>query len=78
MIPIYLLNLIGGLGCLTACDTPLFLLLEAGDLCIYSIQYRNTLMTLLPLVFLRKLGVATLRNHLWLVRSLALLPLNAE
>lgn len=50
MIPIYLLNLIDGMGCLTACDTPLFLLLEMGDLYIYPIQYRNTLMILLPLV----------------------------
>ena len=47
MIPIYLLNLIGDSGCLTTCDTPLFLLLEVGGLYIYSIQYVNTLMTLL-------------------------------
>jgi len=46
MIPIYLLNLIDGMGCLTACDTPLFLLLEMGDLYIYPIQYRYALDTI--------------------------------
>ena len=58
----YLLNLIDGMGCLTACGTPLFLLLEMGGSYIYPIQYRNTLTMLLPLVFLSELGVATLRN----------------
>ena len=58
----YLLNLIDGMGCLTARDTPLFFLLEMGGLYIYPIQYRNTLTMLLPLVFLSELGVATLRN----------------